>query len=128
MERYWRASVAAALNPFSKAIQRAFHPAAALPQHVRVDHVRGDVIVAQQFLDRADVRPALEGVRGEALPERVRACLLGNAHPCYRRLNGLVDRGLLQLMPPDRARARVAGQNCSTLASPGVSSARNFIW
>jgi hypothetical protein len=63
------------LNPINslapaplQAIQRALHPAAALTQNMRIDHGRGHVIVAQQFLDRPNVRPSLEGVRREAVP------------------------------------------------------------
>ena len=76
--------------PFLEAIQRAFHPAAALPQHVRVDHRRGHVVVPQQLLDRPNVRPALKGVGGEAVPERVRAGALGDPRARYRRPNRLL--------------------------------------
>jgi len=44
-----------------QAIQRAFHSVAALPQHVRVDHGGGNVIVPQQLLDRPDVHSQVEG-------------------------------------------------------------------
>jgi len=46
-----------------QAIQRAFHPTAALAQDVRVDHGGGHVIVAQQLLDGPDVRLSLEDER-----------------------------------------------------------------
>ena len=43
----------------SEAIQRTLHPAAALPQNVGVDHGGGDIIMAEQLLNRAYVRPPL---------------------------------------------------------------------
>ena len=42
----------------SQTIQRALHPAPALPQHMRVDHRRGHILVPQQLLHRPNVRPA----------------------------------------------------------------------
>ena len=45
----------------SQAIQRAFSPAASLAQDVGIDHRRGHVIVAQQLLNGANVRPASAG-------------------------------------------------------------------
>ena len=43
----------------SQAVQRTFHPAAALAHDMRVNHRGGNIFMAQQFLDRPDVRPAL---------------------------------------------------------------------
>ena len=48
------------LRQFSQAIQRALGAGATLAQHVRVDHRRRDIVMAQQFLNRADVRAPLE--------------------------------------------------------------------
>lgn len=38
---------------------------------MRVDHRRPNVLVAQQFLDRANVVPVDQQVRGKGMPERV---------------------------------------------------------
>src|SRR5512140_2648216 len=54
-----------------------------MAQHVGVDHGRRDVVMAQQLLDRPDIRAALQGVRCEAVPESVTSYVLGNACLCY---------------------------------------------
>ena len=91
----------------SQAIQRAFHSAAALPQHVRIDHGGRDVVVPQQLLNRPNVRPALEGMGGEAVSKSVRAGALDNPHSRDRRLDGLMNGPLVQMMPPLLPGARV---------------------
>jgi hypothetical protein len=55
----------------SSGAQRAAYPTGAVAQHVGVDHGRGNVAVAQQFLHGADVVSALEEVAGEGVPEAV---------------------------------------------------------
>jgi len=50
-------------------IERREHAAGAAVQHVRVDHRRVHVRVAEQLLDRADVLPALQQVRRERMPQ-----------------------------------------------------------
>ena len=47
-------------------------------QHVRVDHRRPDVLVAQLLLDRTRVVPGLQQARREAVPERVARHPRGN--------------------------------------------------
>ena len=49
----------------SQPVQRARHPAPALVQHIRVDHRRADIGMAQQLLHGTDVLPSLQQVRGE---------------------------------------------------------------
>ena len=46
-------------------------------RHVRVDLRRGQALVPEQLLDDAQVRPAVEEVRGERVPQRVRRDALG---------------------------------------------------
>ena len=45
-----------ACPPRLQTIQRAFHAAASLAQDVRVNHGRGDVILAQQLMDGPNIR------------------------------------------------------------------------
>ena len=54
-----------------QAIERAFHAGAALAQNVSVNHGGGDILVAEEFLDRPDVGAALEGVGCEAVTKGV---------------------------------------------------------
>jgi hypothetical protein len=64
----FRSEVAcSALDIRLQTIQRALHPAASLPQHVRIKHRRGHIVMPQQLLNRPNVRPALEGVGGKAV-------------------------------------------------------------
>jgi len=67
-------------------IQRTAHPQPALPQHVRVNHRGGHVVVAQQFLDRPDVGASLEQRRGKRVPKRVAAHALGDPATPYGKL------------------------------------------
>ena len=81
-----------------QAIQRAFRPAAALSQHVGVDHRRGHVVVPQQLLNRPDIRPPLKGVRGKTMSKSVARNAFGNPHPRHCGLDGSVDGDLVQMM------------------------------
>ena len=50
------------------------HSAPTLVEHVRVDHRRADIAVAQQFLDRPDVMARFEQVRRERVAQGVARC------------------------------------------------------
>ena len=89
----------AAIWQFSQAIQRAFRAGATLAQHVRVNHRRRDVVVAQQFLYGADVRAPLEEGCGKRVTKRVGADVFGNPHPRHCRLDRFADRGFVQVVP-----------------------------
>ena len=60
-------------------VQRAHRPPGGDLQHVRVDHRRAHLAVAEQFLHRADVGARLQQVRGEAVTQRVRRYVLLDA-------------------------------------------------
>jgi hypothetical protein len=53
-------------------IQRALDCPSAVECSVRVYHCRLDVLMTQQFLNRADVKPCLKHVGRERVPQRVR--------------------------------------------------------
>src|SRR5512141_1678378 len=91
----------------SEVIERAAGAGAALAQDMGVDLGGGGVIVAEQFLDRADVGPALEQVRGETVAKGMAADVLGNAGAGHRQLDGLLNGGLVQMVPPGNPSARV---------------------
>src|SRR3954447_3693375 len=52
-------------------VRRPPDPAPATIQHVRVDHRRAHVLVAEELLHRADVVAVLEKVRGERVAQAV---------------------------------------------------------
>lgn len=49
----------------------AAHSGGAPVQHVRIDHRRADIVVAEELLNGADVVAVLEEVRGEGVTERM---------------------------------------------------------
>src|SRR6266446_9915584 len=53
-------------------VERAFHAPAALVEHVRVDHRRGNVLMPKELLDRAYVVAGLEQMGREAVSQYVR--------------------------------------------------------
>jgi len=57
----------------AQGIERRQHAAGTAVEYVRVDHRRVDVGMTEQLLDRADVLPALQQMRGERMAQRVRA-------------------------------------------------------
>jgi hypothetical protein len=57
-------------------IERAAHAAGASIEDVGVDHRRADVLVAHEFLDRADVVAALQEVRRERMAQGVGVAIL----------------------------------------------------
>jgi uncharacterized glyoxalase superfamily protein PhnB len=50
-------------------VERAFHAQPARIQHVRVDHRRADIRVAEQFLHRSDVLAGFQQMRREAVAD-----------------------------------------------------------
>src|SRR6185369_12142464 len=83
-----------------KAIERAFRPASALAEHMGINHRRRNVIVPQQFLDRPDVRPALEQVGCVRVTKGMTADVLVNANQRHRSLDRSVQGRLIQMMAP----------------------------
>src|SRR5947209_8638879 len=88
-----RAAAAAAYRPVAVAscgaplhhVERAPYAATASTlQHVRVDHCRLHVRVAEELLNRPDVVAILEKVRSERVPQAVTARVLMNAHLPHR--------------------------------------------
>lgn len=61
------ASLAADAQP----IQRTAHRRRPTPQHMGIDLRGGHILVAQQFLHRADIVTGFEQVRGEGMAQRV---------------------------------------------------------
>jgi len=70
-------------------IKRAFY-ACSFVENVRVNHRRADILVSEQFLNRADVVMIFKQVRGKAVPQRMARA----AFVVSRLNNGLLDRTL----------------------------------
>src|SRR3989338_5361282 len=67
--------------PTHEPIRRASHRRRPAIQYVRIDHRRADIAVTEQLLNRADVVPVLEKVRGKKVSKRVRTDTLRHPPP-----------------------------------------------
>jgi hypothetical protein len=72
-------------------------------QHMRVDLGRADVLVAQEFLDRADVVAAFEQVSREAVTEAVAGRALRNASVSRGDADRALHDRLMKMMAPPLA-------------------------
>jgi hypothetical protein len=77
--------------------------------NVGVNHCRGDVFVAQQFLDGPDIVSILEQVGGEAVPKGMAARGLCNASRADGVFDCVLQIFLADVVPPFLAAPRVDG-------------------
>jgi hypothetical protein len=71
---------------------------AALVEHMSIDHSRGHVFVAQEFLDGSNIIAALEQVRGKRMAEGVASDMLDNTGPAHSLLHGPLENGFMHMM------------------------------
>ena len=64
-------SILAFSSPPPPLVQRTPHGDSRLIEHMRIDHRRRDILVAQQILNRADIVARLQQMRGERVAKRV---------------------------------------------------------
>ena len=76
------------------------------PINMRIDLGGRDVDVAEHLLDRTEVRPTLEQVRGEGMPQRMRRNRLGDS-----RLLHVFAEDLPRAHPGQRLPARIQEEN-----------------
>ena len=60
-------------------VEGASNGESAFREHVGIDHSSSDIVVAEEFLDGADVVALFEEVGGEGVAEGVAACVFGGA-------------------------------------------------
>ena len=58
-------------KPVAKTVCRAVYPVPSAVQPMGIDHCCTDILVAQQFLNRADIVPIFQEVRGKGMPQGV---------------------------------------------------------
>lgn len=68
-------------------------------QNMGIDHSRADVLVTEQFLNRADIVARLKQMRGEGVPEGVAAGMLNYPGLADRFLDGPLKNRLMNVMP-----------------------------
>jgi hypothetical protein len=76
-------------------------------QHVRVDHCRPYVGMAEKLLDRTDVVSILEQMRGERVPQGVAPGLLVHSTLSHGLLHRPLHRRLLDVVPAADAAPRI---------------------
>ncbi len=75
----------------SQPIRRAADTPPAAVQNMGVDHGRADVLVAQEFLHRADVVTIGQQMRGKRMPKRVPRHALRQSGLSHSLLDRLLD-------------------------------------
>ena len=96
------------LNEFLlQIVQWAHHAARPLLEHVGVDHGGGDILVAQQRLNGADIRAALQQMGGETVTKRVGAHFFMDTGLTDGLGNGFIDGAWVQMVAPLDAAARI---------------------
>jgi hypothetical protein len=76
-------------------------------EDVGVDHGRLDVLVAEEFLDGADIVIGLKKMCSERVTERVGADGLGDFGQARGFSNGFLEAAFVQVMTMNPPRARV---------------------
>ena len=97
-------------EPRPLGIQRAADAEAGFLHHVGIDLRRRHILVTEEVLNRPDVVPAFEKVRGKRMPERVTTRGLGQPGRADGNLDGALEAGLVNVMPAAVAAARVGGE------------------
>ena len=92
----------------SGSVQRTFDAESGPVEDVCVDHRGAHVLMPQEFLQGADVRPAFEQMRGEAVSQGVWSDGLGQTGGEGRFFNGALQRGFVPVMTPVISRTRVS--------------------
>jgi hypothetical protein len=95
---------------WTSTICRRAHNEAGTVQDVRVNHRRLDIAVPEKFLDRPYVRSRFEQMSGEAVTQGMAAHRFRDADPQSRRFHRSLERRLVEMVPPDLARARIDAQ------------------
>jgi len=81
-------------------IQRAPKSQSRPVHHVRIDLRRRHIHMPEQILDAADIRPALQQVRGETVPQRMGRHPLVEPGPACRRPDRHLKRPVQQVVAP----------------------------
>ncbi len=89
------------------AIKRAPDAQTGFVQDVGVNHGRRHILMAEELLHRANVVPAIEQVRGEAVAEGMTAGSFGQAGFPHGNLNGVLKVFLLNMVAPRFPRPRI---------------------
>lgn len=109
-------------------VEGAAHGEGASVEDVGVDHCGGDVAVAQELLDGADVVARFEQVRSEAVAKGVARCGLRNLGGLACRVKGTLEHGFVQVVPPVPAPRIAILARCREDPLPGPLSFRKRVF
>ena len=103
-------------------VERAANASPTPLEHMRVDHCRRDIRMAQPFLHRANIVSTFQQVGGEGMAKRVRSRRLGDPRCRHRLLHRplqplLVEMMTLPLHPATRV-DRVTARGKNLLPAP----------
>src|SRR5688572_12661659 len=90
-------------------IQRTPYSNARLLHHMRVNHRRRHVFVAEKILNGSDIALLLQQMSREAMPQRVAGGTLLHSRQPHRSLHRPLHRHLVHMMPPDDSRSWIRG-------------------
>jgi len=82
-------------------IERTFNSLASSIKHVRIDHFRSDIFVAEKLLHGSDVVTVFQQVSSKAVAERVTSGPFVNAAPTNRLFNCFLQYPLANMMSID---------------------------
>lgn len=88
-------------------VERAANASPTPLEHMRVDHRRRDIRVAQQFLHCANIVSTFQQVGGKGMAKRVRSRRLGDPRCRHRLLHRPLQQLLVEMMTPLHAATRV---------------------
>lgn len=105
-------------------VRRALDRKAVQIEHVGIDLSRAQILVAQEFLDRADVHAVGQQVCGERVAEGVAAGVLLDLQLADRGVDGLLQKRWIEMMAPPGTAPRVdrgpGGRIHVLLAPPAI--------
>lgn len=94
----------------ARSVERADDTLPSAVQDVDVDLGSGHIGMPQQFLHRANVVTGLDQMRGERMPQRMRAHWLHDARPPTCRLDRSCQYGLVDMVSTQYAFLRIGRQ------------------
>ena len=89
-------------------IQRTPYPPTTTLYHMGIDHRRLHILVAEQFLHRADIVPVFQEMRSKAMSKRMASHLLMDACPARRIAYGALDIVFAQVVASNLSVTRIA--------------------
>jgi hypothetical protein len=109
--------------PASERVSRTSDAKPALVQHMRIDHRRPHVGVAEQFLHGADVGACFQEVRGEGMAQRVAGRTLGDPGGPHGGGEATLNGTLMPMVTSEYARGVAHGaRGLRAVRAPPVQS------